>query len=100
MTPEQLADALGQSVSTVRRIERGDGELKIAQVNALTAALPLSAEELLRAMGYHLSPPASSRIPRPLLEELLARGPEEWDALLTLLQGTPPLARARRQRAS
>lgn len=71
MTVEQLADRIGQSVSTVRRLEAGRGGLTIEQCNALVSVLPLSADALLHAAGANLNPPAAARLPRALVLALL-----------------------------
>src|SRR5690348_8923126 len=62
MTPEQLAARLGRrSKSIVYRLESEEQEPDAETINMLTASLPLSAEELLKAMGVNLSLPLASR---------------------------------------
>lgn len=64
MPPDDLATRLGKrSKSIVYRLENEDQEPDVATINALVAALPLSAEELLRAMGVSLNPPATEKPP-------------------------------------
>jgi transcriptional regulator with XRE-family HTH domain len=88
MTVEQLAERLGRAPSTVRRIEAESVEPSVAQINILVAALPLSAEGLLRAMGVHLTPPAAARLPRRLVQALLAMPPQRLAALTELVDPT------------
>lgn len=71
-----LAQRIGRSASTIRRIENEETEPSVHQINALVSVLPLSAEELLRSMGVALNPPAASRLPRELVADLLALDPE------------------------
>lgn len=71
LEPDQLAERIGQSVTTVRRLENEVTEPSVRQINALVSALPLSAEELLRGMGISLNPPAASRLPQKLVKDLL-----------------------------
>lgn len=82
-----LADKIGQSDTTVRRLESEAIEPSVAQVNALVTALPISAEELLRAMGVHLSLPIAARIPRRLAELLADQPDENQQALIALIEG-------------
>jgi transcriptional regulator with XRE-family HTH domain len=97
LTPEQLAERLGRkSKSVVYRIEAEDQEPSVEQINAIVSTLPLSAEELLRAMGVLLNPPAAARLPRGLVDSILALPPEEWPHLERLARG---LAGLREQEA-
>ncbi len=57
----------------------------VAQVNTLVRELPISAEELLRAMGYRFNPPAAARLPRRLIDLLLLLPPERIESLIELL---------------
>lgn len=91
-TQGDLAERLGVSVSTLSRWESEIRLPDLQQVNALVVALGLSAEDMIQSMGLSLLPPMAARLPRELVLELLQRGPEELDALLILLRGTPPLA--------
>lgn len=51
LTPEQLAERLGYKTKTiVYRLESESQEPDAAVINGLVAALPISADELLRAM--------------------------------------------------
>lgn len=68
---DALAARIGRSPSTVRRIESEETEPSVEQINALVAALPLSAEELLRAMGVTLNTPAAAKLPRDVVNDLL-----------------------------
>ena len=86
---EDLAERIGQSVGTVRALEEELHRLKwVDQVNALVAALPLSAEELLIAMGVNLSAPAAGRLPRQLLEDLAALPPDQVAAIALLARSS------------
>lgn len=85
MSVEQLAERLGRAPSTVRRIESGEGEPSVSQINVLVSVLPLSAEQLLREMGVRLTPPAAARLPRRLVQALLAMPPQRLTALTELL---------------
>lgn len=98
MTRKELGDRLGQSDSTIRRFElEQGGPPDRDQVNALVAALPLTAEELLAAMGYHMNPPAALRIiPHELLMVLTEMSPEEHRWLLGLLSSVRGRPRVRR----
>ena len=72
LTPEQLTERLGRrSKSLVYRLESEAQEPTAADINALTATLPLSAEELLKAMGIHMTAPAAAKLPRHLVEVLV-----------------------------
>lgn len=81
-----LATRVGQSPSTIRRLESGDTEPSVEQGNALVAALPISAEELLSAMGVHLSLPPAARLPRQLVDLLGDLNPEQFETLIRLLR--------------
>lgn len=63
-----LAAKIGQSEATVRRLEGGRTEPSVRQINKLVAALPLSADQLLLAMGVNLSSPAAGTLPPALIE--------------------------------
>lgn len=88
-SPAALADRLGVDRTIVSRMEGGKKRPTLDQVNALVAALPLSAEELLRSMGVHLNSPAASKLPKGLVDRLLPLGPDKWQSLIDLL---PPPA--------
>ena len=75
LTQAELAEKVGVDRTIVSKVERERISLTVAQVNALVQALPISAEQLLRAMGVHLTPPAAARLPRELVDR---RGP--WGA--------------------
>lgn len=81
-----LATRIGQSASTIRRLESGGTEPSVEQINALVAALPISAEELLSAMGVHLSLPLAARLPRQLVDLLGDLTPEQHETLIRLLR--------------
>ena len=71
LTQAELAEKVGVDRTIVSKVERERISLTVAQVNALVQALPISAEQLLRAMGVHLTPPAAARLPRELVGYLL-----------------------------
>lgn len=87
LTVEQLAERINRKPSTVRRLESEETEPSVEQINALVAALPLSAEVLLRDMGVHLNPPGATRLPPGLVDALLRLGPEEWRQFERLARG-------------
>lgn len=77
LSPEQLAERLGRSSkSIVYRLEAEEQEPSADDINVLTSALPMSAEELLRAMGVFLTAPAAAKLPRSLTDLLVQLGPE------------------------
>ena len=80
----QLADRIGQSDTTVRRLEAEETEPSVKQINALVAALPISAEALLKAMGVHLSLPLAATLPRELVESFPQLSPDARQALTVL----------------
>ena len=85
---EEVAERVGVSRTIVSRWENGVLTPQVPdQVNALCAALPISIEELLRAMGVNIVPSAAARLPRELVTSLLALSPERQAALLTLVRG-------------
>lgn len=83
----QLAERIGQSDTTVRRLEAEETEPSVKQINALVAALPISAEALLKAMGVNLSLPLAAKLPRRLVELLAESPPENHQALIVLIEG-------------
>lgn len=86
LTPEELARRLGKRSKTiVYKLESEQQEPTADQVNALAAALPLSVEQLLKAMGVALTPPAAARLPRRLVQALLAMPPQRLAALTELV---------------
>ena len=93
LTQEELAERLGTSPTTVSNWEREEVGPDREQVNAIVVALGLSPEVLLSRMGYRLTPPAASRLPRELLRLLLEMSPAQHQALLEIL--TPTMARER-----
>lgn len=77
MRREDLAQRIGQSAGTVRRLEENEAVLKwVDQVNALVRALPVSAEELLIAAGVQMNVPAATKLPKTLVDILLKLDPE------------------------
>lgn len=94
LTQAELAERIGTSASTISNLEREQHPPTVPdQVNALAAALPLSTETLLRAMGVTLTSPAAARLPKRLIDALLQLD-QETLAGLTLLaeraaRGTP-----------
>lgn len=69
-SPADLADRIGQSPATVYRLEAEETEPSVDQVNRLVANLPISAEELVAAMGVNLNAPSALRLPKQLLDGL------------------------------
>lgn len=57
----------------------------IPVINQLISILPLSAEELLRAMGVQLNPPEAQLLPPRLVEILRRRTPERLAGLIVFL---------------
>lgn len=102
MSREELGKRLGRSASTIQRFElESGGPPNREQVNALVAALPLTAEELLSAMGYHMNPPAALRvIPRQLVDLLMAMTPAQHQLVIDLVtklqMESHPSAKARK----
>lgn len=86
MSPEELAKRLGRDKTIVYRLEREEQLPSIKHINALVAALPLSAEQLLRACGVHLNPPEATKLPKRLVDLLLPLGPEGWEDLIGFLE--------------
>lgn len=82
-----LAERIGKSVTTVRRLEAEETEPSVEQINALVAALPISAEEILRAMGVNLSLPLAAKLPRRLVELLAVQPIENHQLLIELIEG-------------
>lgn len=96
----RLADETGLDPSLISRYELEKVSLKPEPFRKLTNALRgLSAAELLNAMGYEVTVPGADRLPKALIRELLLRSPDEWDALVKLLRGSPPQGRPRQERA-
>lgn len=89
MSPEELAGRLNRrSKSIVYRLESEEQEPDAEMINMLVASLPLSAEELLKAMGVNLSQPLAARLPRQLVEALVELTPEQHQTLLELARWT------------
>jgi transcriptional regulator with XRE-family HTH domain len=89
MDVNQLADRIARKPSTVRRLEAEETEPSVEQINALVAALPISAEELLRLMGVSLTLPAAARLPKALVDELVALSPAQQQVILALVRELP-----------
>jgi len=85
----QLAERIARKPSTVRRLESEETEPSVEQINALVAALPISAEELLRLMGVSLTLPAAARLPKALVDELAGLTPEQQHLVLSLVRQLP-----------
>lgn len=81
-----LAERIGKSVTTVRRLESEETEPGVEHINALVAALPISAETLLQAMGVNLSLPIAARIPRRLVELLASLPMDNHQVLIELIE--------------
>lgn len=75
-TQLELAERMNASTGKISRWEN-DSRHKpgIDDINRLSTLLPISADVLIQALGINLSPPAASRLPRELLEDLLALDP-------------------------
>ncbi len=82
LTPDQLGERMGRTKGIVYRLEAEEQQPTVEQINVLVSTLRLSAEELLRAMGVNLTPPAAAKLPRPLIELLLLMTPQQHQALL------------------
>lgn len=95
MSPDELAQRLGRGKSVVYRLESEEQEPSVAQINALVAALPISAEELLRAMGVALNVPAASKLPKTLVDVLTQLEPEYQRTVEATAQGQLLLQRSR-----
>lgn len=95
-TQADLAERVSVSTTTVSNWEREESVPNADQVNALVLALRLSAEELLRMLGYQLTPPAAARLPRELVSALLAMDEETLRGVTLLAsraaQAIPPRA--------
>jgi HTH-type transcriptional regulator / antitoxin HipB len=97
-TQAELAERVGIDRSAVSMWERGKQvPANPAQFNAIVGALGLSAEDGLRALGYHIFPPAASRLPRDLIEVLLEMSPEQHRALLDFVRPLPPATNGSRR---
>jgi transcriptional regulator with XRE-family HTH domain len=85
LTEAQLAARLGKSRQVVLRLEAEEQVPDRDYVNALVSILPLSADDLLRACGYHLNPESAARLPNQLVEILLEMDPHRWQSLIDVL---------------
>ena len=89
-TQAELAERLNVSTAKISRWENSSRHKPgIDDINALVRLLPLSADILVGRMGLELSPPSASRLPRILLDQLLAMPPERLQSLIELLQPLP-----------
>lgn len=86
-TQDDLADRLNVHRSLVARWEAGRITPSIPQANSLIAVLPLSAERFFVALGANLTPPAAARLPRGMVEAILALPPEDWYLVERLARG-------------
>ncbi len=84
MTRPQLAKKIGQTTSTIARLENEETWPSVAQINALVVSLPLTAERLLRAMGVMLTVEDAAKV-APRLIELAAQMTLEQQAVLIQL---------------
>lgn len=81
-TQDELAERLKVSRGTVWRWESGTGAPLIPdQFNDLIGALGMSAEESLRQLGVKLYPPAFTKLPRDLIDDLVTLPPDQIEAL-------------------
>ena len=88
MDPADLAARLGlRSRASVYAIEKGEQMPSLKQITLLVSALPISAEELLRACGVPLNPPAAAKLPRDLVDVLLQLGPDQRRIVLRVARG-------------
>lgn len=88
MTPEVLAERLRVDRSTLSRIETNKTRPTLTTFNALIRVLPISADELLLAMGYDITPAGiAARIPRSLQNALLELAPDELAQVERLARG-------------
>ncbi len=87
-TQPDLGDRIGLTASRISRWETGaedpphDPEI----INTLVRELGLSADRVLREIGYRLYPPPAADLPTELLERLLDMGDEERQALLPIVR--------------
>lgn len=77
LTQQQLADKLGVERTAVTKWETQGRLPDVHHINALVAALPVSAESLLEAMGVKLSSPPVTKLPPLLVRDLLSLPPED-----------------------
>ena len=75
---------MGRTKNIVYRLEAEDQEPTSDQINALVSVLHISTEELLRKMGVNISPPAAARLPRTLVDDLLALDAEQMEVAMRL----------------
>lgn len=87
LTPEELGRKLGRTKGIVYRLEAEEQEPNAEQVNRLAAALPISVEQILSAMGIHMTPFDAAKLPRPLIEALLRLRPEELAVVTRVATG-------------
>lgn len=85
----QLAERLGRGRTIVYRLETEQQEPSAEQINILTTVLPMTAEELLRAMGVTVFLPQAAKLPAQLVSKLLAMPPAQLAALTEFLPGEP-----------
>lgn len=89
-TQAELAERLRVSTAKISRWENSSRHKPgIDDINALVALLPLSADTLIEQMGLHLTPPPANRLPKILLDTLLAMPPERLHSLIELLRPLP-----------
>lgn len=84
-TQTELGERVEEAMTTISNWETERIRPSIEQGNALVIALGLSAEMYWRACGVVLTPPAAARLPRTLLEKLLALPPEKLRSLEDIL---------------
>lgn len=100
MDPADLAARLGlKSRASIYAMESGQQMPSVKQINALVSVLPLSAEELLRAMGVNLIAPAASKIPKTLVDVLIQLEPEYQRHVEVAAQSVLLLQQSRQGRA-
>ena len=81
MTQQQLAEAAGISISFLSNIENGRQSMNLRALIAISDALDVSADRLIREL-----PPSGSRIAEEIESELASCTPKEREAILQLVQ--------------
>lgn len=81
MTQQQLAEAAGISMSFLSNIENGRQSMNLRALIALSDALGVTADRLIRE-----NPDSASRIAQEIEKELTTCTPKEREAILQLVQ--------------
>lgn len=86
MTQQELADAVQLDRSMIGKMEAERVFISPEVFRRLTATLrSLNPLAFVNAIGYTVTAPGEARLPRALLERLLAMSPEQHQALLAIL---------------